>query len=359
MNFLHSALAAPSIVLIMHCSTCVNHDIKAMTVASATVRRELARRLSADSRKFIEFSKEITITTDIQNHSRILNALPKAAKPYGVLMRLDRPIGWWLLLLPGWWAILLAAQTQGGMGLWNAITLGLFWVGAIIMRGTGCVINDLWDQDLDKKVTRTADRPLANGTVTQDQAVRFLVILLGIGFCILLLLPPVAILLGALSIPLIASYPLMKRFTFWPQAFLGLTFNFSALIGWAAVTNSLSLTPLVLYGGCILWTLGYDTIYAHQDKEDDVMAGIKSTALKFGQDSMIWVAGFYAGAYLLIHLAFLMAGAGLLSHLILLGGGYHMLWQIHRWSPEEPDTALDIFKSNKHFGFWVLVATLL
>lgn len=294
--------------------------------------------------------------TDIQHSSRILNALPEHLKPYGILMRLDRPIGWWILLLPGWWAIVLAANAQGGMSVWNWIAMALFWIGAIIMRGAGCVMNDLWDQDLDKKVARTANRPLASGTLTQEQAIRFLVLLLGLGFCILLLLPPVAIALGVLSIPLIATYPLMKRFTFWPQAFLGLTFNFSALIGWAAVTNTIPVSAIILYGACILWTLGYDTIYAHQDKEDDALAGIKSTALKFGSDSMIWVAGFYAGAYLLIHLAFLLAGAGLVSHLILLGAGYHMLWQIHRWSPEEPDTALSVFKSNTHFGFWVLAA---
>ena len=219
-------------------------------------------------------------------------------QPYALLMRLDRPIGWWLLLLPGWWAIVLASGGVMNMNIKSWALMAAFLIGAVVMRGAGCVVNDIWDRDLDKMVERTRERPLASGAVSVKQAAAFLSLLLMIGAAILLSMNMLTIMLGLLSLPLIALYPAMKRITYWPQLFLGLTFNFGALMGWAAVTGELSAAPLFLYLGGIFWTIGYDTIYAHQDKEDDALAGIKSTALKFGNRSKLWVSGFYLGAFI-------------------------------------------------------------
>jgi 4-hydroxybenzoate polyprenyltransferase len=187
-------------------------------------------------------------------------------RPYALLMRLDRPIGWWLLLLPGWWAIALAGGGVQGLSGWDWTMLVLFFFGAIIMRGAGCIVNDLWDRDLDAKVERTKARPLASGEVQIWQACAFLAVLLFLGLLILLATDSaVAFWLGLLSLSFIVAYPYMKRITWWPQAFLGLTFNFGVPMGWAAATGFLSWPALFLYAGAFFWTLGYDTIYAHQD----------------------------------------------------------------------------------------------
>lgn len=292
--------------------------------------------------------------TDIQSKGWI-SWLPKVSQPFATLMRLDRPIGTWLLLLPGWWAIALGSGGWATMNLYDAYLFALFGVGAIVMRGAGCVINDLWDRDFDRAVERTRLRPLAAGAISVKAALGFLAILLLIGLGILIQLPLVAILLGILTLPLIVSYPLMKRVTWWPQFFLGITFNAGALIGWAAVTGVVGLPALLIYAGGILWTLGYDTIYAHQDKDDDALIGVKSTALKFGAQSKCWVTGFYASAFVLMALGYLAGGVGL-SGLLLLAAAIHLAWQVRNWDMNDPASSLRMFKSNRDFGLIMLLA---
>ncbi len=293
--------------------------------------------------------------TDIKQKNWI-GYLPAAFQPYIYLARLDRPIGVWLLLLPGWWAIVLASGGFQSMNAQDWRAMFLFGVGAIIMRAAGCVINDLWDRELDKGVERTALRPLAAGTVSPQAAAVFLAFLLSTGLMILLQFSLVTILLGVLVIPMIVTYPLMKRLTWWPQAFLGLTFNFSALMGWAAVSGIVEFPALFLYAGGILWTLGYDTIYAHQDKEDDMRMGIKSAALKLGKCSKKAIAFFYGGAWLMIGAGFVLAGASALSLLLFVMSGVHLIWQLKNWDPDDQASSLRVFKSNRDFALMALVA---
>jgi len=304
---------------------------------------------------------EVLMThTDIRRDSWI-RFLPGFLHPYALLMRLDRPIGTWLLLLPGWWGIALGAKQA-----WAAPSLqqqawlfALFAAGAVIMRGAGCIVNDLWDRDLDRKVARTAGRPLASGALSPGRAIVFLALLLMLGLAILLQLSPVAICLGVLSLPFIAIYPLMKRITWWPQAFLGLTFNFGALMGWAAVTGMLSLPALSLYAAGFFWTLGYDTIYAWQDIEDDAMAGIKSSARRLGGRSKIFVCFSYGISWLLLEAAFWLAGAVPITRLALILPLLHLLWQIKHWNMADPASSLLVFRMNRDFGLLVLLAAAL
>lgn len=268
--------------------------------------------------------------------------------PYIQLARLDRPIGIWLLLLPAWWALALAG---GDFRLFF-----LFAIGAIVMRSAGCVINDIWDVKFDRQVARTRIRPLAAGTLNKRQAVSFLAILLFIGFIILLQMNNLTIFLGILSLPLIVIYPLMKRFTWWPQAFLGLTFNFGALMGWTAVTGTLALPAFLLYISGIFWTLGYDTIYAHQDKEDDALVGIKSSALRLGRYSQMGVTMFYGLHLFLLALAMINAGE---ETILLLAPAAHLIWQCWSWKPDETENCLTRFKSNRDYGLLVLAAIIL
>ncbi|XP_077983578.1 4-hydroxybenzoate polyprenyltransferase, mitochondrial-like [Glandiceps talaboti] len=220
----------------------------------------------------------------------IVGAMPKQVQPYLQLMRADKPIGTWLLYIPCTWSICLAAQPGSFPDFYM---LALFGLGAWVMRGAGCTINDLWDRDFDKAVARTRTRPIASGNVSPFQATVFLALQLSVGLGILLQLNLYSIILGASSLGLIAAYPLMKRITYWPQLFLGVTFNWGALLGWSAVQGSCDwLVVLPLYVSCIAWTLFYDTIYAHQDKEDDVLIGVKSTALLLGNNTKPWLAGF-------------------------------------------------------------------
>ncbi len=280
--------------------------------------------------------------TDI-SLSGIIGRLPPKLQGMAMLMRLDRPIGTWLLLLPGWWAIALADR-----GRWDLFVL--FAIGAIIMRGAGCVINDLWDRDLDAAVERTRGRPLVTGAVTRNEALGLLALLLGMGLLILLCMPLTAVVVGVLSLGFIVTYPLMKRFTWWPQMFLGFTFNFGALIGWAAATNTISAPAIGLYVAGIFWTLGYDTIYAHQDKADDALVGIKSTARLFGQKSKYWVSGFYAAAIVLLVLTaptpFLVLPA------------LHFIYQVAKWDMDDAASSLRFFKSNRDAGLLILLALL-
>ncbi len=295
--------------------------------------------------------------TDIARNGWI-SRMPPFLRPYLLLARLDRPIGTWLLLLPGWWAIALAARGQDNKGhaLWLML---LFGVGAVIMRAAGCVINDLWDRRLDQKVGRTQQRPLAAGTVTPFQALVFLALLMAAGLLILCQLPRVTILLGILAVPLIVIYPLAKRFTWWPQLVLGLIFNFGALMGWAAMTGRIALPAILLYVAGIFWTLGYDTIYAHQDRDDDRAAGIKSTALKFGVHSKRWVSGFYTAAWIFLIFAFCTAHVSGLSFGLLILPAAQLIYQIKSWNPDNAPGCLTTFRSNRDFGLLVLLAALI
>ena len=293
--------------------------------------------------------------TDIRRWNWI-ERLPSAVRPYIYLARLDRPIGWWLLLLPGWISIALVSPALGGQTLWLFL---LFFIGAVIMRGAGCVINDLWDRDLDRQVERTAARPIASGQIEAEDAVIFLVLLLLMGLAILVMLPPLAIFLGLLSLPLIAAYPFMKRITWWPQAFLGITFNFGALMGAAAVGGVLPFAAAILYAACFFWTLGYDTVYAHQDKEDDLQVGIRSTALLFGEDSPKMVMICYAAAGSLLLLSALIAGVHWIAYPLLLGLYGWVYARLIAWDPTDRDSALAFFKENKLFGLMVTIIFLL
>lgn len=293
--------------------------------------------------------------TDI-NIKGWIGGLPPRWRPYALLMRLDRPIGTWLLLLPAWWAILLSAGGVWALNLSDAWLLALFGVGAVIMRGAGCAINDLWDRKLDRQVERTLDRPLASGALSVRQGLVLVAGLLFAGLLILLQMNIVTVLLGVLSLFFVVAYPLMKRITWWPQAFLGLTFNFGALMGWAAVTGAVGLPALLMYIAGLFWTLGYDTIYAHQDMDDDMRIGIKSTALRLGLKSRIWVARFYAACWLLLFAAFVVADAGIVSLLILVLAGRHLWWQVQTWRMDDPALSLRIFRSNRDFGLILVVA---
>jgi 4-hydroxybenzoate polyprenyltransferase len=227
---------------------------------------------------------------------------PESARPYLRLARLDRPIGLWLLLLPCWWAVALAdlALERPYPSPW---LLALFAIGALAMRAAGCAYNDYVDRDYDARIARTASRPIPSGQVAPAEALAFAAICALAGFMVLIQFNAFTIRLGAASLLLVAVYPFLKRYTYWPQIALGLAFNWGALVGWSAVMGSLGLPAILLYCGSVLWTMGYDTIYAHQDKEDDLMLGLKSTAIRFGDDTRTWVGGLYAGAVTLWLLA--------------------------------------------------------
>jgi 4-hydroxybenzoate polyprenyltransferase len=281
---------------------------------------------------------------------------PAAAKPYLRLARFDRPIGAWLLLFPAWWSQALA-ELALGRAYPSPWYLLLFLVGAFVMRGAGCTYNDIVDRDIDRRVARTAARPVAAGQVSVAQALAFLALLCAIGLLVLLQFNWFTVALGASSLALIAAYPFAKRYTFWPQAVLGLTFKWGALVGWAAVMGALAPPALVLYAGSVLWTIGYDTIYAHQDKEDDLLVGVKSTALKFGAATPGWLAGLYAGAVALWGAAGLLAGAGAVFLLALAAIAAHFAWQIVTLDTEDAGNCLDRFKSNRQVG-WLLLGGL-
>jgi 4-hydroxybenzoate polyprenyltransferase len=278
--------------------------------------------------------------------------LPQWLRPFAVLARWDRPIGTWLLLWPCWWAVALAP------GWPDLELLALFALGAVAMRGAGCVINDLADRDLDAKVERTRHRPLASGQLTTGQALGFLALQLLVGLLVLLSFNRFTILLGFASMPLVFAYPFMKRITWWPQAFLGLTFNWGALVGWSAATGDLAAPALTLYAAGCLWTLGYDTIYAHQDKVDDALIGVKSSARLLGTATPRWLWCFYAAALALIGVAGWLAQMGPGFYLILTLAGAHLAWQVRTLDLDDPRSCLVRFRSNREFGWLVFLALL-
>ena len=282
--------------------------------------------------------------------------LPQAMQPYAQLMRLDRPIGWWLLLLPCWWGLFLAQIVRGG-GLPNLWFAFLFLLGAIIMRGAGCTLNDIVDRNYDGLVARTKGRPIPSGRVSVKQALIFLVGQCLLGLVILLQFNFYTIVLASASLLIVAVYPFMKRITHWPQLVLGLAFNWGALVGWSAVQGSLAWQPLVLYLGGIFWTLGYDTIYAHQDKEDDVLIGVKSTALQFGENTTGWLIIFFVLALVSIDAALWLAGATFIAHMGVALAAFHTAWQVTRFEINNSALCLRLFKSNREFG--LIIASFL
>jgi 4-hydroxybenzoate polyprenyltransferase len=285
-------------------------------------------------------------------------ALPRAFRPYARLMRLERPIGWWLLLIPCLWGLCLGQIASGG-GLpspWFAV---LFLIGAIIMRGAGCTLNDIADRNFDGRVARTRLRPIPSGQVSLPKAFAFLILLSLLGLAVLLQFNGFTVVTGAASLVIVAVYPFMKRITYWPQAVLGLAFNWGALVGWTAVHGSLSLAPLLLYAGGISWTLAYDTIYAHQDKEDDALIGLKSTALKFGDSTIWWLGLFFFLSLALIDAAIWLAGGGLIAHLGVAGAAMHAAWQLARFDHANSARCLEVFRSNRIFGLIITLALLL
>ncbi len=287
---------------------------------------------------------------------------PAFARPYLRLARIDRPIGSWLLMWPGWWSLALAAGASGtsgwsSLGLPDPVLLALFAAGAVAMRGAGCTYNDIVDRRLDAQVERTRARPIPSGAVSVFRAALFLVILGLIGLAVLLSLNRFAIWLGVASLVLIAAYPFMKRVTWWPQMWLGLAFNYGALLGWAAATGGLSAAPVALYVGGIFWTLGYDTIYAHQDADDDALAGIKSSARWLGPRTRPFLFLTYGLAVALFGLAGALApGIGTIFYVGLAVALGHFVWQAWRVDTGDPADCLAKFRSNKWLGWIVFIA---
>jgi 4-hydroxybenzoate polyprenyltransferase len=283
---------------------------------------------------------------------------PDFALPYAQLMRLDRPFGWWLLLLPCWWGLALGQIAAGGgqPNWWHAV---LFLAGAIVMRGAGCALNDIADRDFDAKVARTKNRPIATGRVSRLQALIFTGLLCLIGLAILLQFNWYTVFVGASSLVIVAIYPFMKRITHWPQAVLGLAFNWGALVGWTATHGSLSPAAIALYGAGIAWTLAYDTIYAHQDKDDDILIGVKSTALLFKDDTKKWLMLFFLVALSLLGLSIHLVNAGWPAYAGLAGAALHASLQLQHFKADDSDRCLKLFKSNRTFGLIFLAGLLL
>ncbi|XP_070553766.1 4-hydroxybenzoate polyprenyltransferase, mitochondrial-like [Ptychodera flava] len=285
-----------------------------------------------------------------------VNAMPPWLQPYLKLMRADKPIGTWLLYIPCTWSISLAAQPGC---LPDLYMLALFGLGAWVMRGAGCTINDLWDRDFDKAVARTKTRPIASGEVSPFQAFLFLGVQLSVGLGVLLQLNNYSIVLGASSLVFVATYPLMKRITFWPQLFLGITFNWGAMLGWAAVQGSCDWTAVLpLYISCIAWTLFYDTIYAHQDKEDDTLIGVKSTALLLGDKTKPWLAGFASVMMGGLTLTGMATDQGFAYYAALALTAAHMATQTLTVDLNESEDCWNKFQSNKRLGLIILAGII-
>lgn len=278
--------------------------------------------------------------------------LPGRALPYARLARLDRPIGWWLLLWPCWWSSALASDFVGAP-IPYPVHLILFLIGAIVMRAAGCTYNDIVDRKIDAEVARTRLRPIPSGQIGVPAAIVFLIVLALIGFAVLIQFDTFTILLGIASLATIAIYPFLKRFTNWPQIGLGISFSWGALMGWSALLWDLTGPPIILYLGCIFWVIGYDTIYAMQDKEDDALAGVRSTARLFGTRAKRLIAVSYACAILLFVLSFWMAEVSIAAFVGLGLGAAHLGWQVASLDADNPEHCLKRFRSNRDFG-WII-----
>ena len=296
----------------------------------------------------------VTSWTDIPAAGWVAR-LPPKARAFAVLARFDRPIGAWLLFLPGLWSILLARLPLQPT-LWLLV---LFGVGAVVMRGAGCVVNDMWDRDMDRRVTRTASRPLASGALRMREAAIFLAALLAIGLTILLQLNHLAQLLGVASLLLVALYPLAKRVTWWPQAVLGIVFSWAAPMGYAAATGRLDGPALALYAAGFCWILGYDTIYAHQDREDDALIGVRSTARLFATATKPFLAVCYLATLALLALAGALAGVGPAFYVALALPAALLAWQAATLDIDDPAGCLTRFKSNREAGLLIGLAVLI
>jgi 4-hydroxybenzoate polyprenyltransferase len=282
---------------------------------------------------------------------------PSWSRPYLRLGRFDRPIGSWLLLMPCWWSAALAAGVARDISQ-LALVIVLFFIGAFVMRGAGCTWNDITDRDLDGRVERTRSRPIPAGQVSVSQALVFLVLQALIGLAVLLQFNRFAIMTGIASLVIVVVYPFMKRITWWPQVVLGLAFSWGALMGFAVTLGRIDLTAVALYAGSISWVIGYDTIYAHQDAEDDALIGIKSTARLFGTRTHRALVVFYTLAVALIGVALLLAGAGWPAWAGLIAFAAHLAWQIRRLDISDPALCLRVFKSNRDAGLLLFAGLL-
>jgi len=296
--------------------------------------------------------------TDISHTGWIALHAPARLRPYLCLARLDRPIGTWLLLWPCWWSVAMATSTKNVI-FPDPWMLAAFGMGALVMRGAGCAWNDISDRNFDGKVERTRSRPIPNGDLSVGKAAAFMVLLSLIGLNILLQFNNYAIFIGVMSLVPVAIYPFMKRITWWPQLFLGLAFNWGALLGWAAVLGEVTLVPLLLYVGGIAWTLGYDTIYAHQDKMDDALVGIKSSARRLGENTRLSLWLFYGAAIILFGLAGWQGGLSKWYFLGLMVAAVQLGWQATTVNIHDPENCLKKFRSNTWFGWIVFAAAIL
>ncbi len=293
---------------------------------------------------------------------------PHVLKPYLKLGRFDRPIGYWLLLWPCWWSLALAAREQpigwqfsvsNGNGWPDPLLLILFYIGAVSMRAVGCAYNDIIDRDIDALVQRTALRPLASGQISLTQSIFFMAAMALIGLAVLLTFNGFAIVLGLSSLGVVSLYPHMKRITYFPQIFLGLAFNWGALLGWATITGELAPAAVVLYVAGITWTLGYDTIYAHQDKEDDTLVGVKSMAIKLGEHTRPWLAIFYSATTVGILVAGWLVELGWVFYICLLVFASHFAWPVTKVNFDSHEDCLAKFRSNHMLGGLVFAAIIL
>lgn len=279
---------------------------------------------------------------------------PEAMRPYLRLARLDRPIGLWLLLFPCWWSVGLADVTLN-QSYPNPWLLALFALGAVAMRASGCAYNDYVDRDYDARLARTANRPIPSGQVTPAEALAFSVMCALAGLIVLVQFNAFTIKLGIASLLLVALYPFTKRITYWPQLVLGLAFNWGALVGWSAVMGSVGIPALLLYAGSVLWTIGYDTIYAHQDREDDLMLGLRSTAIRFGDNTITWVGALYAGAIVLWLAAGYLAGTHLIYFTAVVLVSLQMAWQVTTLDTGDAGNCLRRFRSNRDVGLVIFL----
>jgi 4-hydroxybenzoate polyprenyltransferase len=301
---------------------------------------------------------KVSAVADAGTRNWVDRFAPPSLVPYLRLARADRPIGFFLLALPCFWSVSLAGRSidEPYPDLW---LLFLFAVGAVVMRAAGCTYNDLVDRDLDAQVARTRGRPLPSGQVTPGAALLFMLVLCLIGVAVLLSFNSTTVWLGLGVIPIVALYPFVKRFSHWPQAVLGLAFNWGALLGWPAVLGRLDWPAVMLYAGAVVWTIGYDTIYAHQDREDDDLIGVKSTALRFGRATRAWLALLYAIAWLAMVAAGIMAHAGTAFLLVMTAAAAQLAWQVVTLDIDDPENCLERFRSNRDFGAIVLAAILI
>lgn len=283
---------------------------------------------------------------------------PARIRPFLRLARYDRPIGFWLLAIPCWQGLLLANTGGSGLGWQDLELAALLTLGAIAMRGAGCTYNDIIDRDLDARVDRTRDRPLAAGTVSLQSAWLFLLAQCLVGFLVLVQLPALAIAIGLAALGLVAAYPFMKRITWWPQAWLGLTFNWGILVAYAAVTGQIDMAALLLYGSAVFWTLGYDTIYACQDREDDALVGVRSTARALQNGLHTWLWAFYLLAAILAAAAILIKGPSPWFVPLFAAYAYHLFDQVRHVDPRNGAACLAVFRSNRLTGL-ILTAALL